>query len=135
MVRRIRHPGGKQRQAAAAVELAILIPFLSFLLVITVDWARVFYYSLTLENCARQGALYGSGAAAGSSIQSAAQNDWVDPGGSASGFTVTSASGSDGNGDPTIAVTASCTVNLVTNYPGIGSSVNLSHTVTMRVAQ
>jgi hypothetical protein len=128
----------KCRQAAAAVELAILLPLvLAPLMVITVDWARVFYYGVTLENCARQGAMYGSGAAAGSSITTAATNEWFDPsnGAFASNFTVTSANGTDGNGDPTIAVTASCQVKLVCSIPGIGQAFNVSRTVTMRIAQ
>ena len=48
------------RPGAAVVELAILLPFLTFMFVIAVDWARIFYYSVTITNCARQGALYGS---------------------------------------------------------------------------
>jgi Flp pilus assembly protein TadG len=38
--------------------LAILLPFLAFMFVIAVDWARVFYYSIAVTNCARNGALY-----------------------------------------------------------------------------
>ena len=48
----------RARRAAAAVEFAVLAPFLAFLFVIAVDWARVFYYSITVTNCARNGALY-----------------------------------------------------------------------------
>jgi Flp pilus assembly protein TadG len=45
-------------RGAAAVEFALLLPFLAFLFVIAVDWARIFYYSITVTNCARNGALY-----------------------------------------------------------------------------
>ena len=48
----------RARRAAAAVEFAVLAPFLAFLFVIAVDWARVFYYSIAVRNCARNGALY-----------------------------------------------------------------------------
>ena len=48
----------RARRAAAAVEFALLAPFLVFLFVIAVDWARVFYYSIAVKNCARNGALY-----------------------------------------------------------------------------
>src|SRR5262245_31310609 len=51
------HP---ERRGAAAVEMAVLLPFLAFLFVIGVDWARIFYYSITVANCARNGALYAS---------------------------------------------------------------------------
>ena len=46
------------RKGAQVVELAILLPFLAFMFVIAIDWARVFYYSITVANCARNGALY-----------------------------------------------------------------------------
>jgi len=46
------------RQGAQVVELALLLPFLAFMFVITVDWARIFYYSITVTNCARNGAMY-----------------------------------------------------------------------------
>lgn len=48
------------RHAAAAVELALLVPFLVFLLVLAIDFGRVFYHLVTVTNCARNGALYGS---------------------------------------------------------------------------
>jgi Flp pilus assembly protein TadG len=38
--------------------LAILLPFLAFMFVIAVDWARIFFYSITVTNCARNAALY-----------------------------------------------------------------------------
>src|SRR5688500_673600 len=50
----------RARKGAAVVELAVLLPLLVFLFVIAVDFARVYYYSLTLTNCARAGALYAS---------------------------------------------------------------------------
>src|SRR5437879_1376247 len=50
-------PDGNRR-AVAAVELAILLPFLFFLFVVSVDYCRIFYYDVTLENCSRNGAYY-----------------------------------------------------------------------------
>lgn len=46
------------RRGAQVVEFAILLPFLSFMFVVVVDWARIFYYSITVKNCARNGAMY-----------------------------------------------------------------------------
>jgi Flp pilus assembly protein TadG len=46
------------RKGAQVAELAILLPFLAFMFVIVIDWARIFYYSITVTNCARNGALY-----------------------------------------------------------------------------
>jgi hypothetical protein len=50
----------RPRRALAAVEFAVLAPFLAFLFVLTVDFARVFHYQQVVEQCARNGALYGS---------------------------------------------------------------------------
>jgi Flp pilus assembly protein TadG len=47
-----------ERRAVAAVELALLLPFLAFMFIIVVDWARIFYYSIAVTNCARNGAMY-----------------------------------------------------------------------------
>jgi Flp pilus assembly protein TadG len=46
------------RKGAQVVEFAILLPFFAFMFVIAVDWARIFYYSIAVRNCARNGALY-----------------------------------------------------------------------------
>ena len=46
------------RRGAAAVELALLLPVLIFSSMAAVDFARVAYVQLTLQNCARNGALY-----------------------------------------------------------------------------
>src|SRR5262249_34169362 len=56
-----RHRGLRRgsRRGIAAVELALLLPVLAFLLVATADFARVFYYGMALDSCARNGALYG----------------------------------------------------------------------------
>src|SRR5204863_18342 len=48
----------RSRRGVAVVELAVLLPLLVMIFLITVDFARVFYFSLTLTNCARAGALY-----------------------------------------------------------------------------
>src|SRR5436190_11146956 len=58
--RRVPHGAKRNRRGAAVVELAVLLPLLVFSFVITVDFARIFYFSLTLQNCARAGALYAS---------------------------------------------------------------------------
>lgn len=47
-----------ERRGAAVVELAVLLPFLMFIFIIAVDWSRIFYYSVIVNNCARNGALY-----------------------------------------------------------------------------
>src|SRR5437763_4098057 len=57
------HPipqGDARRRGAAVVELALLLPFLTFLLLITIDYCRLFYYSQVVTNCARNGGVYAS---------------------------------------------------------------------------
>ena len=54
-----RRPGKQSRRCgAAAVELALLLPLLTLLVVLVVDFGRIFYHSIMLTNCARNGALY-----------------------------------------------------------------------------
>src|SRR5712691_10433428 len=49
-----------RRTGAAAVELAVLLPFLCFMFVICIDYGRIFYFSLTMEHAARNGAYFAS---------------------------------------------------------------------------
>src|SRR5687768_11560880 len=48
------------RRGATVVEMALLLPFLVCLFVMSVDYARIFYFGVILENCARNGAYYAS---------------------------------------------------------------------------
>jgi Flp pilus assembly protein TadG len=123
------------RRGVSSVELAVLLPLLTFLFVITIDYARVFFQSVTINNCARQGALYGSQdpthAADTAGIQAAALND-------ASNLnpapTVTSTTGTDADGNPCIQVTVSYTFQTLTQFPVVPSSFVVSRTVQMRVS-
>lgn len=125
----------RPRRAVAAAELAVLLPLLSFLLVIGVDFARIFYHSLTITNCARSGAMYAtsdpSHATDTTGIQTAALAD-------ASNLqptpTVSSTSTKDSQGNPCVQVTVTYQFSTITNYPGISNPVVISRTVQMRVA-
>lgn len=48
------------RAGAATLEFALFTPFLVFLFVLAIDFARVFYFGVVLENSARNGAYYAS---------------------------------------------------------------------------
>jgi Flp pilus assembly protein TadG len=48
------------RRGAAVVEFAVLAPFLVFCFLLGIDFARVYYYSVVVTYCARDGATYGS---------------------------------------------------------------------------
>ena len=141
------------RKGAQVVEFAILLPFIAFMFVIAVDWARIFYYSIAVTNCARNGALYlsqqqsaktmsspytDSGYVnlyvnAASPVTAAALADAPDltptP-------TVTSTSGSDSSG-PYVEVTVSYPFQTVTHFSVgnflVPSSTNVTRTIRMYV--
>ena len=141
------------RKGAQVVEFAILLPFIAFMFVIAVDWARVFYYSIAVRNCARNGALYLSQQQSAKTTSSpytdsgyvnlyvnskhpvtdAALADAPDltptP-------TVTSATGSDSYGSY-VEVTVTYTFQTVTNFSIaeflVPSSANVTRTVRMYV--
>lgn len=122
------------RPAVAAVELAVLLPLLLLLFVLAVDFARIFYFSLTITNCARNGAVYASQspvtAVDTSGIQSAAQKDAAN----LSLAQLTISSTTDNASNPTyVDVTVSYPFSTITRYPGI-STITLVRTVRMNVS-
>jgi Flp pilus assembly protein TadG len=127
---------GPRRRGAAVVELAVLLPLLALMFVIAVDFARVFYFSLTLQNCARSGALYASDPYVAdespfANTQAAALSD-------ASNIspppTITQSQGVDGTGRAYVEVAASHTFNTITGFPGVPNQVNLRRSVRMYIA-
>jgi Flp pilus assembly protein TadG len=117
------------------VELAVLLPLLIMLFVVTVDFARVYYFSVTLTNCARAGAMYAmdpitQDESPYANVTQAALADAtnLDP-----QPTVTQGSGTDSAGLPYVEVTVSYPFTTITNFPGI-PSMTLSRTVRMRLA-
>ncbi|HEV2323905.1 MAG TPA: TadE family protein [Terracidiphilus sp.] len=72
----------RENRGAALVELALTTPLFILLLMGAVEFGRIAYYSIEVENAARAGASYGAvnkgNAADGASIQIAAQNDAPD---------------------------------------------------------
>ena len=127
-----------ERRAVAAVELAVLLPFLLFLAVIATDWARLLYFTITINSCARSGALYSSDAVL------AAQSRYVTvkdaalaeaPGIlDANTTTVTPTPTIDSAGNRAVIVTVQTPFSTITNFPGVPSSQTLSRSVQMRVA-
>jgi Flp pilus assembly protein TadG len=120
-------------RGVAVVELAVLLPLLVFLFLLAIDFARVFYFSLSLTNCARAGALYASDPSTAdespfASVQAAALAE-------ATNFspqpTIVSTSGTDSSGRRYVSVTANYTFQAITGFPGIPSQVPLQRTVTM----
>src|SRR5512141_2600269 len=95
------------RRGAAAVEFALVSPILLFLFVITLDFGRVFFYSQTVENAARAGALYLSDDAtiATSPYANVTQAARADASNLSPAPTVSSSSGTDADGNPYVRVT------------------------------
>jgi Flp pilus assembly protein TadG len=129
--RRERH---RQRRGTAAVELAVLLPFLCFLFVVTVDFARIFYFSITVANCASVGALYGSADPTAANdtagILARVQKD----AGNLDLKKLTVTSTTDSASNPTkVTVTVSYPFGTITNFPGVGNYTTLTRTVQMNV--
>jgi Flp pilus assembly protein TadG len=145
----IRRPA---RRGAAAVELAFLAPFLCFLFVCAVDYARVFYFAVTLQNCARNGAYYASDypnnynnfvniygyANLSDAVLRDAGNLSPTPtytvyyGDSPNGpFTSTAG---PANGGGYVQVTVYWTFQTITNYPGVPQTSTLARSSIMQVA-
>ncbi len=136
----VRGIGGRPRRASrrgvACVELAVLLPLLLFLFLIAVDYGRIFYFSVTLQNCARNGAIYGSDplAVTQSPYTSLQQAALAEATNLSPAPTITSTSGNDASGNPYVEVTAVWQFHSVSNFPGIPGTTTLSRKVRMRSA-
>ena len=132
-MRRRRAKPLRARPGLAVVELAVLLPFLSALFAFAVDYARVFYFDLTLVNAARNGAVYGSQnpstALDTAGIQAAVLRDA--PNLDTQQLTVTSST--SGTNPTMLSVTVSYPFTTITQYPGIPHRITLSRTVQMSV--
>ena len=146
---------GARRRGASVVEMAFVLPFLMFLFVVSMDYARVFYYGSILENCARNGAYYGSNYPNSSYLYNdiygyksmdeavykdasnlmSAKQPTTNP-----TYKVEYSSAADGTYSATplaqgfVRVTVSWNFKTVTQYPFIPSTVGLSRGVIMRMA-
>jgi Flp pilus assembly protein TadG len=139
-MRRKRVQAGRRREArrgTASVELALLLPLLVFMAMATVDFARVAYVQVVLQNCARNGALYEFNTKASltvpSSWTSLASAVQADEGGMSVTATATSPALSSNN---YVTVTATTTykpiaLGLMRGFPSIPSSLTLSQSATM----
>ena len=133
--RQLRGPR-KPRLGVAAVELALLLPFLVLIFVLAVDFARVFYCSLIVSNCARAGAIYASDPASAldspfASLQAAALADAANL---SPQPTVTSIQGTDALGQQYVEVSVSYPFKTISGYLGSAGNVQLKRTVRSAIA-
>jgi hypothetical protein len=131
------------RAGIAAVELALVLPVMIFMCMATIDFARVAYAQVTLQNCARNGALYEFYKAAGYTMPtgwttlSAAVN--ADAG--SLNVTIPVTYGANANpytpmSNSTITVVVQCNFTFIsypsfTNLPAMSSGVTLTQSATM----
>ena len=141
--------GGKK--GSAFVELALFTPVLLLMLVGAIDFARVFNASVTLDNAAEVGVIFGSRSVSASSnisgMQTAATNDGKDLTGITAVATKYCACGATGAvqtceatgcsvANPAhryVKVQATYTFHPLFPIPGIPSSVPMTRTAVMRV--
>ena len=130
--KRARSP--KRRRASAAVELALMLPVLSYITVVTVDYSRLFFMWSTITASAFDGAMYLSSASVKaaspySTVSQAALADATNL--TASATNVTSTTGTNGNGYAYVQVTVTYNFTTLFNYPGIPNAVTLTRTLQM----
>jgi|ERR1051326_1971974 hypothetical protein len=156
MTRRTVGRAGLRRQGVAAAELAMLLPFLTFVLIVTVDFARIIYYTVVIDNSAHNAAIFGSQVFDNenqqwisgqtqywqlannqmlSTEQAAADVDGANlsPALAYSNVTVDS-SQTDASGNPINIVTITYSFKTITSFPGIPSTVTITRTYQARVA-
>jgi len=142
------------RTATASVELAVLLPFLVSVFLFAADFARVFYVTITIENCIHNGALFGGQVFDNQNQQWIGnQQYWQGPDGQLVSLEkvateldgtnlnplladsdINVANGTDADGNSVNIVTISYTVNTILPYPGIPSPVKIVRKAQVRVA-
>ncbi len=130
--RKTKGNGRRRRKAAAATELALILPALCYIAAITIDYSRLFFAWTTIAGCAYNGASYASlnPGAAQSAVSVAALTDATDltnPAPTVSPIT----SGTDSGGNLYVEVTVSYTFQAKFTWPGMPTTVALSRKLRM----
>jgi Flp pilus assembly protein TadG len=133
MIARMNSKSRSSRTALAALELVLMLPMLSFVSLISVDYSRIFYAWATLADCSRSGALWASNSNYATSTPyttyqqaalAAAPNLSPAP-------TLSLTNGTDASGNAYVQVTASYQFKTFTNYPTLGSFAAIPNSVTL----
>jgi hypothetical protein len=155
----VRYPAAnarRQRRGTAVAELALLLPFLCFVFLITVDYARILYFAITIDNCAHNGAIYGGQVFDNQNQQwiNGQTQYWQGPSGKMlsteqaaadiDGANLSPAlattnvqvdnSQTNASGNPINIVTITYTFKTLSSFPGIPSSVTITRVLQSRVA-
>lgn len=127
-------PRRASRDGAAAVELALVLPFLLFLMAAGVDFARVYHCSQAVDRCAQTAAMYASNPdlANNSPYESvtdaALAGETLDPAPS-----IAFQEGTDAAGNLYVQATATCQFPLICRFGGMPSPMTLTRTVRARL--
>ncbi len=130
--------GSKRGQSLA--EFALILPVLVLLMLGTIDFGRVFFAYVSVTNAARNGADYASFSSVAANdltgIRAAVVGDTGDLlNTSDSNPQVTSTTGTDSQGRLYADVTVTYAFSTIFPWPGLPDTVDVSRTVTARVAQ
>ena len=148
------HRTSQRRDATATVELALLLPLLFGLFLFAADFARALYYTITIENCAHNGALFGSQVFDNQNQQWIGnQQYWQGPSGqlvslekaaaeldgtnlnpALADSNVNVSTGTDADGNSVKIITITYTFKPIVPFPGIPSSLSIVRTAQVRIA-
>jgi Flp pilus assembly protein TadG len=125
-----------RRAGAAIVELAVLLPFLLYFMVIAVDWARLMYYTIVITDCARSGAMYASDGVVRdqSPYTSVSQAALAEAPNLNPTPTVPPPVYSTSNGVSWVAVSVRTDFRTLTNFPGVPGNQSVTRTCKMQIA-
>jgi Flp pilus assembly protein TadG len=128
-----RNRNRNNRRGASVVELAVCLPLLVFLFVIAVDFARVYFVSITLANSARAGALYASDPATmdESPFANVTEAALADATNLTPAPTITQTNGTDGTGRAFVEVRAAYTFSTISQFPGVPNNLQVTRRVRM----
>lgn len=134
------------RCGQSAVELALLMPVLAFVLVAAADFARVYYMSTTLVSAARAGVQYGAQSITTASDRDGMKQAALNDASNLSGVTATasnfcecppstshvSCSLTCSGMEMYVQVNTSANFRTLVSYPGIPSTVTINESARMR---
>ena len=124
------------RKAAAAVEMAVVLPFVALLFMVALDFCRVFHCTQTVQGCAQTAALYASGTALpppNTSANDAAQQAAVADGAVLDPPLKTTDVAIAGDGS-TVTVTVTYNFQTFVPYPGLPQPLVIVRTAQLPVA-
>ncbi len=132
----MRRKARNERKGAAIVEFAVLLPFLLYMTVIAVDWARLMYFSQCVNDCARAGVMWAADAEVRmkSRYKTVTDAALAESPGLQPTPTVNLTNGVDPDNYPMVTVTVRMRFDTISNFPGVPKSQTITRTVWMRVA-